>query len=249
MRTQPDFLARHVGKLISSSQRIAALTGAGISTKAGIPDFRGPRGLYVTRQYDPDKVFDIDYFLSDPRPFFQFARDFIGLEETLTPTHTHRFLAKLEAMGKLEGIVTQNIDSLHHKAGSKQVYEMHGSFWQSFCRDCRQEFSYPLMCKKLLAEEIPRCSCGGVIKPDVVFFGENVKFLPESYALAETADLLFVIGTSCVVYPAALLPTLTKGQVVVVNLDKVKISTHNPILEIQGDIDEFFEQVEAYMVC
>ncbi len=240
-----DSSARRCAQLIKDASVIAALTGAGISTKAGIPDFRGPRGLYVTRQYDPEKVFDIDYFSKDPKPFFQFARDFIGLEGKLQPTVAHRFLARLEGIGKLKGIVTQNIDSLHHKAGSQKVYEMHGSFWQSFCRDCDQLFSYKDMCQKLTSEEVPRCSCGGVIKPDVVFFGENVKHLQESYDLANEADLFFVIGTSCVVYPAAMLPTLARGKIVVVNLDRIQVRLANVALEVRGDIDDFFTLLQA----
>src|SRR3990167_11456592 len=101
-------------ELIKQAKNIAVLTGAGISTSAGIPDFRGPKGLYVTRRYDPDKVFDINHFLTDPVPFYEFARDFIGLEQTIQPTITHKFLADMERAGKLKGIVTQNIDSLHH---------------------------------------------------------------------------------------------------------------------------------------
>src|SRR5436190_6299453 len=120
-------------KLIEEAESIGVLTGAGISTNAGIPDFRGPNGLYVTRRYDPDTVFDINYFLMDPEPFYEFARDFVNLEKTIQPTFTHKFLASLEETGKLKGVVTQNIDALHHKAGSKNVYEMHGSFWLSYC--------------------------------------------------------------------------------------------------------------------
>jgi NAD-dependent deacetylase len=111
--------AQVCAQLIAESQSIGILTGAGISTNAGIPDFRGPKGLYVTRQYDPDTVFNIHHFRIDPQPFYEFARDFVGLEQSIHPTLTHRFLASLEKTGKLKGIVTQNIDSLHHKAGSQ----------------------------------------------------------------------------------------------------------------------------------
>lgn len=240
-----DNAVSHCAHLIKEAKSIAALTGAGISTSAGIPDFRGPRGLYVTRQYDPEKVFDIDYFYRDPAPFYQFARDFIVLEEKIKPTFAHQFLSDLEKKGKLKGIVTQNIDSLHRMAGSKKqnVYEMHGSFWTSICLDCYKEISYAQMKKRLAAAEIPRCECGGLLKPDIVFFGEPVKHLAESAALAEAADLFFIIGTSCVVYPAAMIPQYTKGKIIVVNQTPIQIDLNNVVLTVQEDIDEFFMKV------
>ena len=228
-------------QLIRSAKTIAALTGAGISTSAGIPDFRGPKGLYVTRRYDPDTVFDINYFHKDPEPFFQFAKDFLLLEEKITPTFAHQFLSDLEKQGRLKGVVTQNIDSLHQMAGSKKVYEMHGSFWVSRCLKCGKEFSFAQMKEKLGREDIPHCSCGGVIKPDVVFFGENVKYLAESEDLASRADLFFVIGTSCVVYPAAMVPQYTQGKIIVVN--QAPVDLPNVVLTVREDIDAFFEKV------
>jgi NAD-dependent deacetylase len=230
-------------QLIKGAKSIVALTGAGISTSAGIPDFRGPQGLYVTRRYDPDKVFDIDYFYRDPLPFYQFARDFIGLEESIKPTFTHKFLSDLEHSGKLKGIITQNIDSFHQMAGSRNVYEMHGSFWLSHCLECREAFTYPQMKEKLALEEVPHCGCGGVIKPDVVFFGESVKYLAESENLAAASDLFFVIGTSCVVYPAATIPQYASGKVVVINQTPVDLPLDNVVLTVEEDIDTFFKKV------
>src|SRR3990167_3092687 len=113
--------AQRCAGFIKEAKSIVALTGAGISTSAGIPDFRGPRGLYVTKKYDADKVFNINHFFVDPLPFFEFARDFVGLEQSLQPTLTHNFLNTLERSGKLTGIITQNIDCLHQHAGSKNV--------------------------------------------------------------------------------------------------------------------------------
>ncbi len=235
--------AQECAELIQKSGNIAALTGAGISTKAGIPDFRGPQGLYVTRRYDPEIVFDIDYFYRDPKPFYEFARDFIALEETIQPTFTHRFLAQLESLGKLKGIVTQNIDALHQKAGSKKVYEMHGGISQAFCVDCNKKYSYEDIKKLLKIMEVPTCSCDGVIKPDVVFFGENVKHFDESAKLAGEADLFLVIGTSCVVQPAAQVPRYAKGKIVIVNLGEVDLAQNNITLSVQEDLDKFFELV------
>ncbi len=234
-------------KLIENAKIIGALTGAGISTSAGIPDFRGPRGLYITKKYDADKVFDINHFHKDAKPFFNFARDFVGLEGQIKPTFTHRFLAHLEKIGKLKGVITQNIDSLHQMAGSKNVLEIHGSFWKSFCLKCQKEFSFSETKEKIIKENTPRCSCGGIVKPDVVFFGENVKYLTESEELARQSDLFFVLGTSCAVFPAAMIPEYVSGDIVVVNMTKVDLDTPSLILSVQEDTDDFFEKVAKAM--
>ena len=241
-------LTARCAQLINEAKCIGVLTGAGISTSAGIPDFRGPKGLYVTKKYDPEKVFDIDYFHRDPKPFYEFAEDFVTLEEKLKPTAAHYFLAELEKKGKLKGIVTQNIDSLHQLAGSQNVLEMHGSFWKSYCLDCQQEFSYDALKVKLRSENIPRCSCSGVIKPDIVFFGENVKYLTESVKLARETDLFFIIGTSCVVYPAATVPQYTSGKIVIVNMSLIEATFKNVALEVQGDIDQFFTELNKKLL-
>jgi len=231
---------KDLAHLIDEAQSIGALTGAGISTKAGIPDFRGPQGLYVTKQYDPEKVFDVHYFYEDPGPFYEFARDFISLEQKIKPTFAHYFLASLESTGKLKGIITQNIDSLHQSAGSKAVMELHGSFKVSHCVECTKSYSYEVMKVKLEKQDIPMCECGGIIKPDVVFFGENVKYLEDAAELAAQVDLFFVIGTSCVVYPAALIPNYVKGKIVVINMGDVSLNHGSVTLSINEDIDDFF---------
>jgi len=234
-------------ELIKKAKFISVLTGAGISTGAGIPDFRGPNGLYVTKRYDPEKVFDINYFHQDPKPFFEFARDFIKLEDSIKPTRAHYFLSELEKSGKDVAIVTQNIDSLHQMAGSKNVIEIHGSFWESHCQDCGDLFHFEVMKQKIYAEDIPHCGCGGVIKPDIVFFGENVKHLDEAFRVAREADLFFVIGTSCVVYPAAMVPTMMRGDIVVVNMTEVDLHLPNVVLSVKEEIDGFFEDVRKLL--
>ncbi|MDO8580787.1 MAG: Sir2 family NAD-dependent protein deacetylase, partial [Candidatus Omnitrophota bacterium] len=165
----------------------------------------------------------------------------------IKPTFAHRFLAALEKQGKLKGIVTQNIDSLHQMAGSQNVLEMHGSFWKSYCLECRQEYSFDQMKEMLAANDVVSCSCGGVIKPDIVFFGENVKHLDQSVHLAQEADLFFVIGSSCVVYPAAMLPQYTSGIIIVVNQGDVDRNLTNVGLKVNYDIDTFFQKVAAEM--
>lgn len=242
-----QYAAQQCAKLIKKAERIGVLTGAGVSTNAGIPDFRGPRGLYVTRQYDPEKVFDIHYFRHDAKPFYEFARDFIGLEERIKPTPTHYFLAHLEQAGKLKGIVTQNIDSLHQRAGSRKVCEMHGSFELSHCLECQKAFSFVMLKEKMMTEVVPLCDCGGVIKPDIVFFGEDVKYFTDAVELAEASDLFLVIGTSCVVQPAAQVPSYASGDIVVINKGPVELKVYNITLKVNMDADKFFEQVGFYI--
>ena len=227
-------------QLINQSKCIVVLTGAGISTNAGIPDFRGPQGLYTSRLYDPEKVFDISYFLKDPKPFYEFAHDFIALESTIQPTATHHTLASLEAKGLIKAVITQNIDGLHQKAGSQKVLDMHGNFLTSHCLRCRKAFDYHELKSMVLQHVIPHCSCRGIIKPDIVFFGEDVKYYHQSLELAQNADLFFVIGTSCVVYPAASLPQFVPGSIVIVNNSKINLDLGNIALEIESDIDVFF---------
>lgn len=236
---------KKVTGLIREATHIAVLTGAGISTTAGIPDFRGPRGLYVTRQYDPEKTFDITYFDRDPSYFFAFARDFVQLVERVQPTFTHRFLAVLEEGGKLDAVITQNIDGLHQKAGSKRVIEVHGSVRNGHCRTCGRVYAYEELKTKILKEEIARCdSCGGIVKPDIVFFGEAVQGMGEASNVAARADLFFVIGSSLTVHPAASLPEYAGGQVVVVNQGPVEAASPE-WLRIDEPADPFFARVAS----
>lgn len=230
-------------ELILHSKNTVVLTGAGISTNAGIPDFRGPQGLYTSRLYDPEKVFDIAYFLKDPQPFYEFAHDFIVIESTIKPTITHHALAALEGMGRIKAVITQNIDGLHQKAGSQKVFDMHGDFLTSHCLKCRKAYDYQELRSMVLQYKIPHCSCRGIIKPDIVFFGEDVKYYHQALELAQSADLFFVIGTSCVVYPAASLPQFVPGQIVLVNNTKVSLNVDNVALEVEGDIDVFFKEL------
>jgi NAD-dependent deacetylase len=234
---------------IRNARRVAALTGAGISTSAGIPDFRGPQGLYVTRRYDPDKVFDVSAFHRDPAPFYEFTRDFLGVVHTLKPTLTHRFLADLEAQGKLTAVITQNIDSLHQKAGSQRVISVHGDYWSSHCLNCRREFDLSFMEHAVRDFEVPRCDCGGVIKPDVVFFGEPVHGFDLASAVVADCDLLLVLGSSLSVYPAAFLPEAAGGEVVVVNSGEVGLAPGPNRFFVDADLDGFFGEVAQAFVA
>jgi len=242
-----NFDARGCAELIRRSRAIVALTGAGISTTAGIPDFRGPQGLYVTRRYDPDATFDIGAFHADPAPFFEFTRDFLGLLDGIEPTFTHRFLAGLESRGKLMGVVTQNIDFLHQRAGSRRVVALHGDYWESHCLECGMAFELAQV-KELIADVgVPRCSCGGVIKPDVVFFGEPVHGLGKAAELVAQSDLLLVLGSSLTVYPAAFLPEYAGGDIVVVNKGAVSLRGGPRWHWADADLDEFFGEVAEHL--
>jgi NAD-dependent deacetylase len=234
---------------IDRARRIVALTGAGISTGAGIPDFRGPRGLYVTRRYDADTIFDIHAFHLDPAPFYEFTRDFLGVIHTLQPTGTHRFLARLEAQGRLSAVVTQNIDSLHQKAGSERVVSVHGDYWTSHCLRCGEGFDLAHMEEAVQSEEVPHCGCGGVIKPDVVFFGEPVKSLERAAGMIAESDLLLVLGSTLVVYPAAFLPESAGGDVVVVNQGEVGLASAPNRFFADADLDEFFAEVDEHLTA
>ena len=214
---------------VEGARCVAAMTGAGVSTLCGIPDFRGPKGLY--RNPDAARIFDIDWFDRDPSVYYRGCRELVYGLKDFAPGPVHCALARLEALGRLQGIITQNIDMLHQKAGSATVFEVHGSPSQHFCRRCGAQRSFAEICglieangglECLGAPYVPRCDCGGAFKPAITFFGEA---LPEeafqrAQELAMRADVMLVLGTSLTVYPAAGLPRLTLqrgGQLFIVN--------------------------------
>ena len=250
MRFSPTELAERV----QNAKSLVVLTGAGISTEAGLPDFRGPRGLYTTGHYDPDRVFEIGYFKSNPRMFFEFSLDLMKQLEQVTPTFTHRFLTALEKENRLDCIITQNIDTIHQIAGSRRVLEIHGSYWGGQCMRCGARASgldlswWRSRMQRNAATPVIYCeSCGGVFKPDVVFFGENVHRLDEAQDLAARCDLMLVLGSSLAVYPAAALPRLCKGFVAVVNQGPVEFSPGPNRILVQEDLDTVFRAVAAGM--
>ena len=197
--------------LLRTSQRAVIFTGAGVSTLSGIPDFRGPNGLY--KQFDADKIFDIDYFRRDPAYFYNHARDFIYGLERYQPSAVHTVCTRLEQLGRVHGVITQNIDMLHQRAGSRVVHELHGSPAIHHCLGCARSYTFAETCQQLASStDVPRCgTCGDVLKPDITFFGEMLPEAPFLAAsqLAREADLMLVLGTSLVVHPAASLPQLT----------------------------------------
>jgi len=235
-----------LASLIKRASHIVALTGAGLSTAAGIPDFRGPDGLYATGRYDPELTFDILGFRSDPRHFYRFAGDFAELLAGIQPTFAHSFLAGLEAAGKLSAVVTQNIDMLHQAAGSRKVIDLHGSFVSATCTVCGEQLTGLDVSwwQTAIAQDadtgVARCrSCRGVLKPDIVFYGELV----DRYAAAEAAvrgcDLLLVLGTSLTVFPAAGLPDVTGAPVIAVAQGEVELAPAPHHHVVNADLDTF----------
>ena len=205
---------------IAESKRIVFFGGAGVSTESGIPDFRSVDGLYNQKfEYPPETIISHSFFARKPEYFFRFYREKM-LPLGFEPNITHKTLARWEAEGKLSAVVTQNIDGLHQKAGSKRVYELHGSVLRNYCMRCGK--SYPAEFVKD-CDGVPKCSCGGTVKPDVVLYEEslNGRTLENSVAAIEDADLLIVAGTSLTVYPAAGLINYYQGnRLVLINRDE-----------------------------
>jgi NAD-dependent deacetylase len=209
---------------VSHARHCVALTGAGVSTLSGIKDFRGEDGIYKMNDADYNRMFDLETFEEDPSIYYRKAKDFIYGLDTKEPSIVHNSLAKLEEKGMLKAIITQNIDMLHQKAGSKKVIEVHGSATFHYCLHCPGvRVPFAEVQKVVQAGGMPKCpTCGRVLKPAITFFGESLpeKALNEAVDEAQRADLLLVLGTSLTVYPAAGLPDLTLrngGKVIVVN--------------------------------
>ena len=200
---------------------VAVFTGAGISTLCGIPDFRGPQGLY--KQPDAERIFDIEWFRRDPSIYYKGCTELVYGLKRFSPGPVHQAVTRLERAGIVKGVITQNIDMLHQKAGSRTVYEVHGSPILHHCFGCGREKTFDEICALLETVAVPRCEqCGEAYKPDITFFGE---MLPErafdgALTLARKADLMLVLGSSLTVHPAASIPPLTVragGELVIVN--------------------------------
>ena len=206
-------------QLIAKSNNIVFFGGAGVSTESGIPDFRSKDGLYNQKyDYPPEEILSHTFFIKHTDEFYKFYKDKMNSLK-YEPNITHIKLAQLESCGKLKAIITQNIDGLHQKAGSKNVYELHGSVLRNYCMKCHKFYTAEYIFNNI---GIPKCSCGGIIKPDVVLYGENLNetTLANSILSIKNADLLIVAGTSLTVYPASGLINYFRGKnLVLINRD------------------------------
>ena len=206
-------------QLVDESNNIVFFGGAGVSTESGIPDFRSKDGLYNQKyDYTPEEILSHTFFMNNTDKFYSFYKAKMNSLK-YQPNITHIKLAELENKGKLKAIVTQNIDGLHQKAGSKTVYELHGSILRNYCMNCNKFYDAECVFN---ADGVPRCSCGGIIKPDVVLYEEGLanKTLSNSVNAISEADLLIVAGTSLTVYPASGLIHYFRGKnLVLINRD------------------------------
>ena len=229
-------------EIIDKGQRIVFFGGAGVSTESGIPDFRSADGLYNQKYaYSPEVILSDRFFYSRPEEFFKFYREKMIFPKA-RPNAAHKKLFELERAGKLRGIVTQNIDGLHRMAGNKLVYELHGTIYENTCLDCGKKYGldYIMGC-----EGVPRCTCGGVVKPDVVLYGEGLDKYTIMGACREIsqADVLIVAGTSLAVQPAASFIDYFDGrELVVINPDETS-ADERATLVIRGRVGEAMEKI------
>ncbi len=246
-----DALREKVAKLqemIDGSDNIVFFGGAGVSTESGIPDFRSQDGLY-NQQYDypPETILSHGFFMRNPSEFYRFYKDKIlmkGSDKKVEPNAAHKKLAELEEKGKLKAVITQNIDDLHHRAGSKTIYELHGTTTRNYCMDCDKSFDIDYIRD---SDDVPRCdACGGIIKPDVVLYEEGLDMytMEQSVRAISDADMLIIGGTSLVVYPAAGLVDYYRGhKLVLINKGttgreaKADLVINGPIGEVLGAIE------------
>ncbi len=230
-------------ELIDGSENIVFFGGAGVSTESGIPDFRSVDGLYHQKyDYPPETILSHTFYVSKPKEFFKFYRDkMVALDAK--PNKAHLALAKLEEIGKLKAVVTQNIDGLHQAAGSQKVLELHGSVLRNYCEKCHQFYDIKAVIE---SEGVPTCACGGRIKPDVVLYEEGLdqRTLQEAVKAISEADMLIIGGTSLAVYPAAGLIDYYQGhKLVLINKTPTPRDSMADLV-VTGSIGEIFSQIK-----
>ena len=207
-------------ELINKSNKIVFFTGAGVSTESGIPDFRSKDGLYNQKYpYPPEEILSYHFFISNPKEFYKFYKDKFNILDK-EPNIFHEYLKCLEDKNKLLGIITQNIDGLHEKAGNKNIALLHGTIYKNTCINCGKEYSAEYIFN---SKDIPICKCGGIIKPNVVLYEEGLDNATVNKAITwlKEADLLIVTGTSLTVYPASSFINYYLGKdLVIINKDK-----------------------------
>ena len=231
-------------KIIDDSSRIVFFGGAGVSTESGIPDFRSADGIYHQQyKYSPEQVVSHSFFMQHTEAFYDFYKEKMMILDA-KPNPAHYKLAELEQAGKLTAVVTQNIDGLHQAAGSRNVYELHGSIHRNYCMECGRFYDAEYVKK---TSGIPRCECGGVIKPDVVLYEEGLdpKTIQGAVEAIAAADTLIIGGTSLVVYPAAgFIDYFGRKHLVVINKSETA-KTVRAELSIAAPIGEIFSKIKA----
>jgi len=236
-----------LAKIIKEAKVITILSGAGLSTESGIPDFRSSQGVYT--QFDNvEYLISETYFRNQPEKFWQSFKEIfkVKLADNYQPNIGHTFLVELENMGKQVHVLTQNVDGLHKKAGSKHVYELHGTIHTATCPKCRKKYDLTAINQ----EEIPRCSEDQqILKPDVVLFGGAVQYIEEAFDLAAEADVFMVLGSSLTVYPVSAIPEslqhVKRVAKVIINKDKTYADSfcdfvfHEPIGEVVRQMKKY----------
>ncbi len=237
-------------KLLEEARHCVVFTGAGVSTLSGIHDFRGKDGFYSQTE-DADKIFDLHYFLQDPSLYYRRSKNFIYDLEEKEPNIVHTEIARLEAAGRVKAVITQNIDLLHQKAGTRNVIEVHGSPRLHRCMNCGSTYDFEEIAAIVLRDELPVCKdCGGTVKPDITFFGENLPPGAVDAAIRESsqADLMVVLGSTLVVQPAASFPLYSLqngGKMVIVNNMTTPLDRH-ALLRLQ-DLEETFSYIQNHL--
>ena len=231
---------KRLGELIEKSKNIVFFGGAGVSTESGIPDFRSKDGLYNMKyKYPPEMIISRSFFIRNPEEFYRFYKDRMIYKDAM-PNTAHYALSELEKKGKLKAVITQNIDGLHQKAGSKNVIELHGSVLRNYCTRCKKFFDLDYIIE---SEGVPHCDeCGGIVKPDVVLYEEALSdaSIRQAVTAISEADMLIIGGTSLTVYPAAGLISYYRGnRLVLINRDATDRDSEAD-LRIHGKIGEVF---------
>jgi NAD-dependent deacetylase len=241
-----DELIKQAAADLAAAKNVVALTGAGISTESGIPPFRGKGGLW--EKMDPMEVAHIEAFMRDPAKVWNIlVTEMKGIVDKAQPNDAHKCLVKLEELGKLNTVITQNVDSLHQMAGSTDVIEFHGSFAWQRCIDCNKYYETS---KVDISQIPPRCECNGILRPNAVFFGELIPpdALGRSQQAAKDCDLMLVIGTSAEVQPAALMPVIAKesgSKIVEINMEPTPLTNNISDYLITGKAGEVMNGIIA----
>ncbi len=229
-------------ELIENSNNIVFFGGAGVSTESGIPDFRSKDGLYNQKyKYPPEEILSHTFFMNETEEFYKFYKEKLNSLE-YEPNITHVKLAELEKQGKLKAVITQNIDGLHQKAGSKNVLELHGSVLRNYCMKCNKFYNAEFV---FSSNGIPKCECGGIIKPDVVLYEEGLDdyILTQSIEYIRKADVMIIAGTSLTVNPASSLVRFYNGnKLVLINRDSTPYDMYANLV-INENLGEVFRRI------